>query len=45
MGLEPLLDEELARARQRTAAGTPAGDSCAEWVLEEGLPRFDVAGS
>src|SRR3954470_22008362 len=42
-GLKPVLDEELARARQRIAAGTPATDYYAEWVVKKGLPRFDVA--
>jgi protein-disulfide isomerase len=42
-GLKPLLDEELARARERIAAGTPASDYYAEWVVKKGLPRFDVA--
>jgi predicted DsbA family dithiol-disulfide isomerase len=42
-GLKALLDEELARARQRIAAGTPATDYYAEWVVKKGLPRFDVA--
>lgn len=44
-GLKPLLDEELARARQRIAAGTPASDYYAEWVLKKGLPRFEVASN
>jgi len=44
-GLKPLLDEELARAKQRIAAGTPAGDYYAEWVVKKGLPRFDVASN
>jgi protein-disulfide isomerase len=43
--MKPLLDEELARARQRIAAGTPAGDYYAEWVLKKGLPRFEVASN
>ncbi len=43
--LKPLLDEELARARQRIAAGTPASDYYAEWVLKKGLPRFEVASN
>lgn len=43
--LKPLLDEELARARERIAAGTPASDYYAEWVLKKGLPRFDVASN
>lgn len=43
--LKPLLDEELARARERIAAGTPAKDYYAEWVLKKGLPRFDVASN
>jgi protein-disulfide isomerase len=44
-GLKPLLDEELARARERIAAGTPASDYYAEWVLKKGLPRFEVASN
>ena len=43
--MKPLLDEELARARQRIAAGTPASDYYAEWVLKKGLPRFEVASN
>jgi protein-disulfide isomerase len=43
--LKPLLDEELARARERIAAGTPASDYYAEWVLKKGLPRFEVASN
>ena len=43
--LKPLLDEELARARERIAAGTPANDYYAEWVLKKGLPRFEVASN
>ena len=43
--LKPLLDEELARAKQRIAAGTPASDYYAEWVLKKGLPRFEVASN
>lgn len=43
--MKPLLDEELARARQRIAAGTPASDYYAEWVIKKGLPRFEVASN
>lgn len=43
--LRPLLDEELARAKQRIAAGTPADAYYTEWVLKKGLPRFDVASN
>lgn len=42
-GLKPLLDEELARAKQRIAAGTPAKDYYAEWVVKKGLRRVEVA--
>jgi protein-disulfide isomerase len=41
--MKPLLDEELARARERIAAGTPRGEYYAEWVMKKGLPRFEVA--
>jgi protein-disulfide isomerase len=41
-GLRPVLDEELARARERIAAGTPRDAYYAEWVLHKGLPRLDV---
>ena len=42
-GLKPLLDEELARARQRIAEGTPAKDYYAEWVVKKGLRHVEVA--
>jgi hypothetical protein len=42
-GLKPLLDEELARAKQRIAEGTPAKDYYAEWVVKKGLRRVEVA--
>lgn len=35
--LRPLLDEELARARERIAAGTPRDAYYAEWVMKKGL--------
>jgi len=44
-GLKPLLDEELARARQRIAEGTPAKDYYAEWVVKKGLRRVEVAST
>jgi protein-disulfide isomerase len=40
--MKPLLDEELARARERIAAGTPRDRYYAEWVLKKGLPRFEA---
>jgi protein-disulfide isomerase len=43
--MKPLLDEELVRAKQRIAAGTPASEYYAEWVLKKGLPRFEVASN
>jgi protein-disulfide isomerase len=39
--LKPLLDEELARARERIAAGTPRARYYAEWVMKKGLTRVD----
>jgi protein-disulfide isomerase len=39
--MKPLLDEELARAKERIAAGTSRDAYYAEWVLKKGLPRFD----
>jgi len=39
-GLKPLLDEELARARQRIAAGSPAATYYADWVLKNGLAKL-----
>jgi protein-disulfide isomerase len=39
--LKPLLDEELARARERIAAGTPRARYYAEWVMKKGLTRLD----
>lgn len=44
-GLKPLLDEELARAKQRIAAGTPREAYYTEWVLKKGLPRAEVASN
>jgi protein-disulfide isomerase len=38
-GLKPVLDEELARARERIAAGTPREDYYATWVLRKGLTK------
>lgn len=35
--MKPLIDEELARARERIAAGTPRDAYYAEWVLKKGL--------
>jgi protein-disulfide isomerase len=43
--LKPLLDEELGRAKQRIAAGTPREAYYAEWVLKKGLPRVEVASN
>jgi protein-disulfide isomerase len=39
--LKPILDEELARARERIAAGTPAASYYADWVVKKGLPRVE----
>jgi len=38
-GLRPVLDEELARARERIAAGTPREDYYATWVVKKGLTK------
>jgi protein-disulfide isomerase len=38
-GLKPVLDEELARARERIAAGTPRDDYYATWVVKKGLTK------
>jgi protein-disulfide isomerase len=43
--LRPLLDEELARAKQRITAGTPASSYYTEWVVKKGLPRAAVASN
>jgi protein-disulfide isomerase len=43
--LRPLLDEELARARERIAGGTPRASYYAEWVMKKGLTRLDGAGT
>jgi len=43
--MKPLLDEELARAKQRIAEGTPAKDYYAEWVVKKGLRRVEVAAN
>jgi protein-disulfide isomerase len=38
-GLKPVLDEELARAKERIAAGTPRDRYYADWVVKKGLTR------
>jgi protein-disulfide isomerase len=38
-GLKPVLDEELARARERIAAGTSPDTYYADWVVKKGLTR------
>jgi protein-disulfide isomerase len=42
-GLKPLIDEELARARERIAAGTPRDAYYTEWVVKKGLRKLEVA--
>src|SRR5262249_50749723 len=42
-GLKPLIDEELSRAKERIAAGTPRDAYYAEWVLKRGLRKLEVA--
>jgi len=42
-GLKPVIDEELARARERIAAGTPRETYYADWVMKKGLPKLEVA--
>lgn len=44
-GLKSMLDEELARAKQRIAAGAPREAYYTEWVLKKGLPRVEVASN
>jgi protein-disulfide isomerase len=44
-GLKPVIDEELARAKQRIAAGTPRDAYYAEWVVKKGLRKLDGNGS
>jgi len=41
-GLRPMLDEELGRARERIAAGTPRDAYYKEWVVKKGLPNLGV---
>lgn len=41
--VKPVLDEELALARTRIAAGTPAAAYYDEWVVKKGLPRLEIA--
>jgi protein-disulfide isomerase len=41
--LRPVIDEELARARERIAAGTPRDAYYAEWVMKKGLRGAQVA--
>jgi len=43
--LKPLLDEELARARERVAAGTPRDRYYAEWVMKKGLTKVEPSGT
>jgi protein-disulfide isomerase len=43
--LKPLLDEELARARERIAGGTPRASYYAEWVMKKGLARLEGTGA
>lgn len=38
-GMKPVLDEELARAKERIAAGTPRDRYYADWVVKKGLTR------
>jgi hypothetical protein len=35
-----VVDEELAKARERVAAGTPRSDYYKTWVVEKGLEKF-----
>jgi protein-disulfide isomerase len=42
-GLKPVIDEELARAKERIAAGTPREAYYNEWVVKKGLPKFEAA--
>jgi len=44
-GLKPVLDEELARARERIAAGSPRDSYYADWVIKKGLPKLEVASN
>jgi len=44
-GLKPVIDEELARAKERIAAGTPRAAYYSEWVVKKGLPKFAPSGS
>ncbi len=44
-GLKPVIDEELARAKERIAAGTPREAYYAEWVVKKGLRKLDGNGS
>lgn len=38
--MKPVLDEELALARQRISAGTPARDYYDTWVVKKGLTKL-----
>jgi protein-disulfide isomerase len=40
--MKPLVDEELARARERIAAGTPRDAYYAEWVMKKGLRGLEA---
>jgi len=44
-GLKPVIDEELARAKERIASGTPRDAYYAEWVVKKGLRKLDGNGS
>jgi protein-disulfide isomerase len=37
--LKPVLDEELAHARERIAAGTPREEYYATWIIKKGLTK------
>ncbi len=41
--MKSLLDEELARARERIAAGTPPAAYYTDWVMKKGMPKLEVA--
>lgn len=44
-GLKPVIDQELARASERIAAGTPRASYYNDWVVKKGIAKFDASGS
>jgi hypothetical protein len=41
--LKAVIDDELAKANQRIAAGTPQADYYKTWIVDKGLTALDAA--